>query len=78
MLGNRLNNISADVIFCRVNMLFGWLRIKHSCEEHHRLYIMHHSFGNHCFTHTSEQDGDIMYCVFTFTLSQQCEGNVGV
>ena len=29
------------------------------------------------FTKASEQDGDIMCCVFTFTLSPQCGGNVG-
>ena len=34
--------------------------------------------GNHCFTQASEQDGNIMCCVFTFTLSLQCGGNVGV
>ena len=33
---------------------------------------------NHCFTKASEQDGDIVGCVFTFTLSLQCGGNVGV
>ena len=33
---------------------------------------------NHCFTEASEQDGDIMCCVFTFTLSPQCGRNVGV
>ena len=33
---------------------------------------------NHCFTKASEQDGDIMCCVFTFTLSPQCGGNVWV
>ena len=32
----------------------------------------------HCFTKASQQDGDIMCCVFTFTLSRQCGGNVGV
>ena len=29
---------------------------------------------NHCFTKASEQDVDIMCCVFTFTLSPQCRG----
>ena len=33
---------------------------------------------NYCFTKASEQDGDIMCCVFTLTLSPQCRGNVGV
>ena len=33
---------------------------------------------NHCFTKASEQDGDKMCCVFTFTLSPQCGGNIGV
>ena len=33
---------------------------------------------NHCFNKASEQDGDIMCCVFTFTLSPQCGGNIGV
>ena len=33
---------------------------------------------NHCFTKASEQDGNIMCCVFTSMLSPQCEGNVGV
>ena len=45
MLGNRLNNISADVIFVfGVNMFLGWLRTKCSCEVHQRLLIMHQSF----------------------------------
>ena len=33
---------------------------------------------NHYFIQASEQDGDIMCCVFTYTLSPQCGGNVGV
>ena len=33
---------------------------------------------NRCFPKASEQDGDILCCVFTFTLSPQCGGNVGV
>ena len=33
---------------------------------------------NHCFNQASEQDGDIVCCVFTFTLSPQCGENVGV
>ena len=33
---------------------------------------------NHCLTKASEQDGDIMCCVFTFMLSPQCGGNVRV
>ena len=33
---------------------------------------------NHYFTKASEQDGYIMFCVFTLTLSPQCGGNVGV
>ena len=48
MLGNMLNNISADVLICVCgqNILFegeGWLRTKFSCEVHIRLYIMHQS-----------------------------------
>ena len=34
---------------------------------------MHQSFVT-----ASEQDGDIMCCGFTFTLSPQCGGNEGV
>ena len=38
MLGNRLNNISADVIFCVWGQyVLGWPRTKCSCEVHHRL-----------------------------------------
>ena len=38
MLGNRLKNISADVVFCvGVNIFLGWLITKFSCELHHRL-----------------------------------------
>ena len=33
---------------------------------------------HHCFTQASEQDLDIMCCVFTFTLSPKCTGNAGV
>ena len=33
---------------------------------------------NHCFTKASQQDGDIMCCVFTFKLSPQSGRNVGV
>ena len=68
MLGNRLKNISADVIFCvwvQYTLYFlGWLRTKFSCEVHHRLYIMHQAINdtpvicNHCFTYSLEQAGD--------------------
>ena len=39
MLGNRLNNVSVDVIFCVLGQYIfgGWLRTKFSCEVHHRL-----------------------------------------
>ena len=51
MLGNRLKNISADVIFCVQGQYIyiyiyiyiflggggGWLKTKSSCEVHHRL-----------------------------------------
>ena len=38
MLGNELNNIPADVIFCFGDQhVFGGLRTKCSCEVHHRL-----------------------------------------
>ena len=42
MLGNRLNSISADVIFVFGINTFclgggGWPRTKFSCEVHHRL-----------------------------------------
>ena len=49
MLGIRLNNLSADVIFCVWGQYIlggggGWLRTKCSCEVHHRLQIMLQSF----------------------------------
>ena len=73
MLGNRLNNISAGVIFVfRVNMFLGWLRSASEAINNAPVIC------NHCFTKASEQDGDIMCCVFTFTLSPQCGGSVGV
>ena len=37
MLANRLNNISADVIFCVWGQYVLGLRTKCSCEAHHRL-----------------------------------------
>ena len=37
VLGNRLNNISADFVCLGVNIVLGWLRIKFSCEMHYRL-----------------------------------------
>ena len=79
MLGNRLNNILADVIVCV------WGQYVFRVAEN-SMFMRSASWAInkapviciHCFFQASEQDGDIMCCVFTFTLSPQCGGNVGV
>ena len=69
VLGNMLNNISADVIFCVCGQnIFeggrGWLRTKFSCEVHLRLYIMHQSFV--------KQDGDLLeMCCVVFMIRRK-------
>ena len=79
MLGNRLKNISAEVIFCvwgqyvfgvAENLMF----MRSASQAINNAPVI----CNNCFTQASEQDGDKMCCVFTFTLSPQCGGNVGV
>ena len=90
MLGIRLNNISADVIFCvwgqYIFFFFlgggGWLRTKCSCEVHHKLQIMLQSFVFAASPPTPEQDWDIhslvnvlcFYFYIVSTMRRKCRG----